>query len=156
ERQPFVITCPVWGQPFADHFVRYLCAGLLSTNNLPRLAQRCIAHLVIFTTAETESYLRADKLFARLSDFAVVHFMRYEDDDVKFAQAMEACYGKTDVFYSPRSLAFYYARNCKFLLMSCAHYVALAAGRQTDAFVSCQVADTILNDGALGAIAEQL
>jgi len=34
--------------------------------------------------------------------------------------------------------------------------VALAAGRATDAFVSCQVADTILNDGALSFMAERL
>ena len=58
--------------------------------------------------------------------------------------------------YSDRSLAFYYARNCKFALMSCAHYVALAAGRATDAFVSCQVADTVLNDGALPTMAARL
>jgi hypothetical protein len=155
-RQPFIIACPVWGQPFADHFVRYLCAALLSRNNLPSLAKRCAVHLAIFTTTETEAYLRADALFGRLSEHAHIHFVRYEDGDVKYGQAMEACYGRTKVFYSKRSLAFYYARHCKFLLMSCAHYVALAAGRRTDAFVSCQVADTILNDGALGLIADLL
>ena len=155
-RQPFIIACPVWGQPFAEHFVRYLCAGLLSTNNLPRIATRCAPHLAIFTTAETEAYLRADALFGRLSQHATIHFMRYEDEDAKFGKTMDACYGGTKVYYSKRSLAFYYARNCKFLLMSCAHYVALAAGRRTDAYVSCQVADTILNDGALDVIAEKL
>ena len=62
---------------------------------------------------------------------------------------MEACYGHEKVHYSDSSLAFYYERNCKFALMSCAHYVALAAGRATDALVSCQVADLVLNDGAL-------
>lgn len=155
-RQPFIIACPVWGQPFADHFVRYLCAGLLSRNNLPSLAKHCTVHLAIFTSAETEAYLRADALFARLGEHAHVHFMRYEESDVKYGQAMEACYGRTKVFYSNRSLAFYYARHCKFLLMSCAHYVALAAGRRTDSFVSCQIADTILNDGALSLIADVL
>jgi hypothetical protein len=155
-RRPFIVACPVWGQPFADHFVRYLCAGLLSTNNLPRLAERCAAHLAIFTTAETEAYLRADAMFRRLGEHSTIHFMRYESEDVNFGQAMDACYGTTKVFYSKRPLAFYYARNCKFLLMSCAHYVALAAGRRTDAFVSCQVADTILNDGSLSLIAEKL
>jgi hypothetical protein len=155
-RQPFIIACPVWGQPFADHFVRYLCAGLLSSNNLPSLAKRCAVHLAIFTTAETEAYLRANELFAQLSEHAHLHFLRYEDGDVRYGQAMEACYGRTTVFYSERTLAFYYARNCKFLLMSCAHYVALAAGRRTDSFVSCQVADTILNDGALSLIADRL
>jgi hypothetical protein len=69
---------------------------------------------------------------------------------------MEAHYGHEDVFYSQRSLAFYYARNCKFALMSCAHYVALAAGRATDALVSCEVADTMLNDGALTLMAARL
>jgi hypothetical protein len=155
-RRPFIVTCPVWGQPFTDHFVRYLCAGLLSTNNLPSVSRHCAVHLVIFTTRETETHLRGDALFGRLSDHATVHFMRYEDEDVSFGQAMDACYGKTKVFYSKRSLAFYYARNCKFLLMSCAHYVALAAGRRTDSFVSCQIADTILNDGSLSLLAEKL
>ena len=72
------------------------------------------------------------------------------------AKCMEAHYGHEEVYYSDRSLAFYYARNCKFALMSCAHYVALAAGRATDAFVSCQVADTLLNDGALTLMAARL
>lgn len=155
-RQPFIVACPVWGQTFADHFLRYLCAGLLSPNNLPALAKGCAAHLVIFTTAETEVYLQADPIFRRLREHATIRFMRYEDEDVTFARAMDACYGKSEVFYSKRTLAFYYARHCKFLLMSCAHYVALAAGRRTDAFVSCQVADTILNDGSLSLIAEKL
>jgi hypothetical protein len=155
-RRPFIISCPVWGRPFADNFVRYLCAALLSTNNLPALAKRCAVHFVIFTTAETEQHLRADGLFSRLSEHAAVHFMHYAESQVKYGQAMEACYGHQEVFYSERSLAFYYTRNCKFVLMSCAHYAALAAGRLTDAFVSCQVADTILNDGALTLIADRL
>src|SRR5262249_18431174 len=45
-RRPFIISCPVWGQPFADNFVRYLCAALLSANNLPALARRCAVHFV--------------------------------------------------------------------------------------------------------------
>ena len=40
--------------------------------------------------------------------------------------------------------------------MSCAHYAALAAGRATDALVSCQVADTLLNDGALTFMADRM
>ena len=148
-RQPFVISCPVWGQPFADDFVRYSCAALLSPNNLPKLAERCSIHIVIFTTAATESHLRADPLFARLSEYATVGFVRYSDAQVNYRQAMEAHYGHEIVPHSDHSLAYYYERNCKFALMSCAHYVALAAGRTTDALVSCQVADTLLNDGAL-------
>lgn len=154
--QPFIISCPVWGQSFADSFVRYLCAALLSANNLPTLSTRCSVHVVLFTTAETENYLRADPLFARLKDYAAIHFVHYTERQVNYGQAMEAHYGHEDVFYSDHSLAFYVARNCKFALMSCAHYVALAAGRATDAFVSCQVADTILNDGALTLIADRL
>jgi hypothetical protein len=155
-RQPFIISCPVWGQPFADNFVRYLCAALMSPNNLPAAAARCSIHFAVFTTEETENYLRADPLFGRLSEYATIHFMRYSERQVKYGQTMEAHYGDERVFYSANSLAFYYARNCKFALMSCAHYVALAAGRATDAFVSCQVADTILNDGALSFMAERL
>jgi hypothetical protein len=156
QRRPFIISCPVWGQPFAENFARYLCAALLSANNLPALAKRCAVHVVVFTTLETESYLRADPMFARLGDHAAVHFMRYSESQVKYGAAMEAHYGREPVFYSKNSLAFYYARNCKFVLMSCAHYVALAAGRATDAFVSGQVADTILNDGALALMADLL
>ena len=155
-RQPFVISCPVWGQAFADNFVSFVCAALLSPNNLPELAKRCSVHLVIFTSAETESYLSADPLFARLNEYAAVRFIRYDERQINHGKYMEACYGHEEVFYSPRSLAFYYARNCKFALMSCAHYVALAAGRATDAFVSCQVADTFLNDGALMLMADRL
>ena len=147
---------PSGGQIFADSFVRYICAALLSPDNLPELAKRCSVHLVIFTTAETESYLIADPLFARLKEYATVRFVHYTDKQINYGQWMEAHYGRDEVFYSDRSLAFYYARNCKFALMSCAHYVALAAGRATDAFVSCQVADTVLNDGALPAMAARL
>ncbi len=69
---------------------------------------------------------------------------------------MEAHYGREKVHYSTRSLAFYYARSCKFVLMSCAHYVALAAGRATDSLVSCQVADLVLSDWALPRMADRL
>jgi hypothetical protein len=155
-RRPFIISCPVWGQPFADNFARYLCAALLSANNLPALSRRCAVHFVVFTTAETENILRAAPIFARLSDYATVHFMRYSESQVKYGATMEAHYGREPVFYSKNSLAFYYTRNCKFVLMSCAHYVALAAGRATDAFVSAQVADTILNDGALSLLGDLL
>jgi hypothetical protein len=95
-------------------------------------------------------------LFARLGDYATVRFVRYTDKQINYGKHMEAHYGPEEVFYSHRSLAFYYARNCKFALMSCAHYVALAAGRATDAFVSCEVADTMLNDGALTLMAARL
>ena len=120
------------------------------------MAKVCSVHLVIFTSAETESYLIADPLFARLKEYATVRFVHYTENQINYGNCMEAHYGREEVFYSDRSLAFYYARNCKFALMSCAHYVALAAGRATDAFVSCQVADTLLNDGALTRMADRL
>src|SRR5206468_4293156 len=96
--QPFIISCPVWGQPFADNFVRYLCAALLSANNLPKLAERCAVHFAIFTTAETEHHLRADPLFCRLSEHATLHFMRYAESQVRYGSAMDACYGRQEVF----------------------------------------------------------
>lgn len=155
-RQPFFISCPVWGEPFADHFIRYSCAALLSPNNLPRLAERYSAHLVVFTTAATENRLRAAPQFARLSECATVRFVRYDDSQVNYRSAMKARYGNEAVPHSDHSLAYYYARNCKFALMSCAHYVALAAGHAMDALVSCQVADTLLNDGALTFMADRM
>jgi hypothetical protein len=155
-RRPFIISCPVWGQPFADNFAHYICAALLAPNNLPELAKRYAVHIVIFTTIETENHLAADPLFARLGHYATVRFVRYTEQQIGYGKRMEAHYGHEDVFYSQRSLAFYYARNCKFALMSCAHYVALAAGRATDALVSCEVADTMLNDGALTRMATRL
>ena len=60
-------------------------------------------------------------------------------------QGSHARYGSEQVPYSDHSLAFYYERNCKFALMSCAHYVALAAGCAVDAIVSCMVADVMVN-----------
>ena len=80
----------------------------------------------------------------------------YPAELVDYRAAMQAGYGDEKVHYSENSLAFYYERNCKFALMSCAHYVALAAGRATDAFVSCLVADLALNDGALLAMADRM
>lgn len=152
-RQPFVICVPVWGQPFTDNFVRYCCASLLAVNNLPALARDHSVHLVIFTSRETAARLEADPLLGRLRAYATIRFMLYDDQQLGFGKAMEAHYGREPVYYSQRSLAFYYARTCKFVLMSCAHYVALAAGRLTDAMVSCYVADSLLSDGSLPRVA---
>ena len=136
-RRPFIISCPVWGQPFGGNFAHYICAALLSPNNLPALAKRYSIHLVIFTTAETEAYLTADPLFALLERYATVRFVHYTEKQIGYRKSMEAHYGREEVFYSQRSLAFYYARNCKFALMSCAHYVALAAGRAGARVIVC-------------------
>lgn len=154
-RQPFIISLPVWGRLYSDYFVRYLCSALLAPNNLPALAKRHSVHLVLFTTAETERDLRADAMFRRIEEHATVDFVHY-GELVDYQASMEAGYRNQQVPYSDQSLAFYYARTCKFALMSCAHYVALAAGRAVDALVSCQVADLILNDGALPLMADRL
>ena len=155
-RQPFVITLPVWGETHSAYCERFFCASLLSPNNLPALARNHSIHIAVFTTAESEQLLRGKPLFRRLEDHASVDFIHYPADLVDYRAAMQACYGHEKVHYSPNSLAFYYERNCKFALMSCAHYVALAAGRATDAFVSCLVADLALNDGALLAMATRM
>jgi hypothetical protein len=155
-RRPFVIAVPVWGQPFTDNFVRYCCGSLLAANNLPALARDHSVHLVIFTSRETAAHLEADPLLGRLREHAAIRFVLYDDQQVGYGKAMEAHYGREPVYYSQRSLAFYYARTCKFVLMSCAHYVALAAGRQADAMVSCYVADSLLSDGSLPRVASLL
>lgn len=155
-RQPFVISLPVWGEIHSAYCVRFFCASLLSPNNLPALASNHSIHIAVFTNEETENALRAEPLFCRLEEYATVDFVHYSADLVGYRAAMEGCYGGEKVHYSANSLAFYYERNCKFLLMSCAHYVALAAGRPRDAFVSCLVADLVLNDGALPDMANRM
>ncbi len=155
-RRPFVISVPVWGQPFTDDFVRYGCAALLADGNLPALARDHSVHLAIFTSRETASRLEIDPLLGRLRRHATIDFVLYDDAQVGYRKLMEAHYGSEPVPWSEQSLAFYYARNCKFALMSCAHYVALAAGRMADALVSCQVADSLLSDGSLPRIAALL
>lgn len=152
-RQPLAIALPVWGETHSAYCERFFCASLLSPNNLPALARDHSIHIAVFTTAESEQALRAKPLFCRLEEHATVDFVHYPAELVDYRAAMQACYGDEKVHYSENSLAFYYERNCKFALMSCAHYVALAAGRGTDAFVSCLVADLALNDGALPAMA---
>ena len=152
-RRPFIISLPVWGHTHSAYCERFFCASLLSPNNLPALARSHSVHIAIFTTEESEKALRAGPLFRRLEEHATIHFVHYPAELVDYHASMEASYGSEKVHYSENSLAFYYERNCKFALMSCAHYVALAAGRATDAFVSCLVADLILNDGALAAMA---
>jgi hypothetical protein len=153
-RRPFLISLPVWGKTFADFSIRYFWASLLSPNNLPKLAQHHAVHIAIFTNDDTEKMLRSEPLFRRLENYASVGFVRYSRDVIDYRAAMESCYGHQKVHYSQNSLAFYYARNCKFALMSCAHYVALAAARTSDALVSGMVADIVVNDGALPSMAK--
>ena len=153
-RQPFVMALPVWGEGYVDYLLRYLCATLLSPGNLPAMAASHDVHIALFATEEVETALRRDPLFARLQRHATVDVVHYGRELVDYPALMEACYGAEPVFYSQNSLAFYYERNCKFALMSCAHYVALAAGRRAGALVSCLIADAVLNDGALPRMAE--
>ena len=153
-RRPFLISLPVWGKTFADFSVRYFWASLLSANNLPALARDHAVHIAIFTNDETEKMLRSEPLFRRLEDYATVDFVHYSRDLIDHRASMERGYGHEKVHYSQNSLAFYYARNCKFALMSCAHYVALAAGQASDALVSGMVADIVMNDGALPGMAK--
>jgi hypothetical protein len=144
----------VWGKTFADFSVRYFWASLLSSNNLPALARDHAVHIAIFTNDETERMLRSEPLFRRLEDHATVGFVNYSRDLIDYRASMESGYGHEKVHYSQNSLAFYYSRNCKFALMSCAHYAALAAGRASDALVSGMVADIVMNDGALPGMAK--
>jgi len=155
-RQPFLIAVPVWGEGFAAFCMRHLCASLLSQNNLPVLATTHAVHIAFFTSAEAERSLRADPLFRRLEQHATIDFVHFPPEVMAYKAAMAACYGHEKMPYADESLAFYYERNCKFALMSCAHYVGLAAGCPADALVSCMVADVMMNDGALTTMAARM
>ncbi len=155
-RQPFLIAVPVWGESFAAFCMQHLCASFLSPNNLPVLAKQHSVHIAFFTSVEADAVLRAEPLFRRLEQHATVDVVHYPPDVMAYKASMEACYGQDKVPYSKQSLAFYYERNCKFALMSCAHYVGLAAGRAADAIVSCMVADVMVNDGALTTMAARM
>ncbi len=155
-RQPFLIAIPVWGEGFAAFCMRHLCASFLSPNNLPVLARHHSVHIAFFTSVDAEQALRAEPLYRRLEEHAIIEFVHYPAEVMAYKAAMTACYGNEQVPYSDESLAFYYERNCKFALMSCAHYVGLAAGRAVDAIVSCMVADVMVNDGALVTMAMKM
>ncbi|MFZ5781026.1 MAG: hypothetical protein ACOY4R_12585 [Pseudomonadota bacterium] len=152
-RPPFLIALPVWGAGFTDYCVRYFCASLLAPGNLAKLAESHDVHIAFFSSEAAEAALRASPPFRELARYATIDFVRYDHDLIDYTAAMAAGYGDQAVYYSSETLDFYYARNCKFALMSCAHYVALAAGRRIGALVSCQIADVIWNDGALPRMA---
>ncbi len=156
DRQPFLIAVPVWGEGFATFCMRHLCASFLSVNNLPLLAKRHAVHIAFFTSPEAEQALRVEPLFRRLEEHATVDIVHFPPEVVAYKATMAAGYGHEKVPYSEETLAFYYERNCKFALMSCAHYVGLAAGCPVDALVSCMVADVMVNDGALTTMATQM
>jgi hypothetical protein len=108
QRPSVLIACPVWGEPFATDFIRYLCASLLSPNNLHALAHQYSIHFAIFTTAETELRMRQDALFTELMSLGTTHFVHYPDRWVRYHQTMRQHYGS--------ELGPYYSNNCKFLL----------------------------------------
>ena len=155
-RRPFVFCCPVWGTAFVDNFARFGLPSLLAPGNIEALSRRHAPHVVIFTDRPSEEKLRHLPLFARLEAHARVHFVRYEAEHIGYAERMAAHYGGQAYPHSDETLDAYYARNCKFILMSCAHYVTLQVGRRIDALVSCGVADTTMSDGTLPHIAELL
>lgn len=142
----YTLTCPLWGKSFEKDFTRYLCAALLAPNNLPALAKRYPVVLAIFTTAEIEERLKAEPMFQRVAQYATVHFTHYDPALVDYSRPMVEQYGAT--------LGPYYARTCKFLLFSCAHYAALAAGHDHDCIVVPLCSDSILSDGVLSGVAD--
>jgi hypothetical protein len=155
-RPLLLVSLPVWGPVFTDYCLRYFCASLMAPGNLPRLAESHDVNIAVFASEETATALRASPLFGRLAQYATIDFVIYGDDLMGYKSAMAAGYSDQPVYYSSETLDFYYERNCKFALMSCAHYVALAAGRKSDALVSCQTADIIWSDGALARIAGRM
>lgn len=155
-RVPFVLAYPVWGQPFADNFARFTLASLASPRNLPALARQYSAHVVVFTDEATEAMLRRDPVLPAVAAHARVHFVRYDASLTAYGTCMASHYAARKAFHSDEPLAAYYARECKFVLMSCAHYVSLLAGRRMDAMVSCGVADLAMTDGTLAQVAEVL
>ena len=100
--------------------MRHLCASFLSRNNLPVLAKRHSVHIAFFTSVEAEQALRAEPLFRRLEATPSTSCtIRPTSSPTRHRWRPLAA---TKVPYSEHSLAFYYERNCKFALMSCAHY----------------------------------
>lgn len=147
-RSVYLLTCPVWGEPFTTNFIRYLCATLLAPNNLPALVEHHDVHFAVFTTHESELRLKADPVFEKLAAQVSIHFIRYDSHWVQYKDTMDAHYGP--------ELGPYYSRTCKFLLFSGAHYSALAAGRRLDCQVMPLCADMVLNDGALTETANMM
>lgn len=146
DRSAFLLTCAVWGEPFTTNFIQYLCATLLSPDNLPALAEHHAVHFAIFTTAENEMRMKTDPIFMQLAAYASIHFIHYEPHWVRYSAPMNQHYGA--------ELGPYYARTCKFLMFSSAHYVAQAAGRDFDCAVVNLCADMIFDDRILTTLAD--
>lgn len=146
ERRKFILACSVWGEPFTSDFIDYLCASLLAPNNLPALAKHAEVFFLICATEEAEERIKAAPIFQEVESHATIHFVRYQSDWIRAGLTMSDHYG-TD-------LGPYYARNCKFLLFSCSHYLALAVGYKLDSLVVPLCADIFLNESVLTSVSE--
>lgn len=146
ERAPALLSFAIWGDDYVAGFMRQACAALLADGNLPTLAKHYRAHVVVFTTVESEKVLRENPMFARISALAAVHFMHFKPHWIHQAAKMAASYGER--------LGAHYALNCKFLLFASAHRAVLEAGRRIDALVTPLGTDNIFNDGAFAHMIE--
>jgi tetratricopeptide (TPR) repeat protein len=146
ESKKFILACSVWGEPFTSDFINYLCASLLAPNNLPALAKHSEVFFLICATEEAEERIKAAPIFQEVESYAAIHFVRYQSDWIRAGLTMSEHYGN--------DLGPYYARNCKFLLFSCSHYLALAVGYKLDSLVVPLCADIFLNESALTSISE--
>lgn len=144
-KEVYILSCAIWGEPFATSFLKYLCASLLASNNIPALVRDHSIHFSIFTSPALEARMRADPIFQQLLSHISVHFVHYDPAWLCYADSMQRHYGP--------ELAPYYSRTCKFLLFSCAHYVALAAGREVNCNVIPLCADVAYSNGAFMEIA---
>lgn len=139
--QPLILSFAVWGEEFIDAFMTHACAALLAPRNLPAVSREMPVHMAILTTAKSRDAFHKHPMFTRVLEFAKVHFTLIPDGDVDYKNRMVGHYGP--------DLGFEYGQNCKFVLFSSAHYMALEAGRSLDALVMPLGADNILCDGAL-------
>lgn len=145
QHQPFFIVASVWGASYVAEFLRFTCASLLASGNLPALRGRLSPHILLFTTAESEREIRSNPIFERLCEHATCHFFHFDNQTLNGTQAVQSYFGE--------SLGNDYAVNCKFLMFSSAHYAALEAGRRLDALVMPLGGDNVVNSTALSAIA---
>jgi tetratricopeptide (TPR) repeat protein len=132
-KRRFLISCAVWGEKHIKLFLEYSLASLLSPNNLPALAAEYDVHIALFTAEADVARFKAHPLYRRAEKYARFHFIRYDD-------YLLACARSSDEQL---------ANPVKFALMSCAHYVALEAGRRLDADILSLGADNVVNDGFL-------
>jgi hypothetical protein len=78
----FRLITTVWGERFADHFLRITVRSLLAEGNLDALVDGEGAAYSIFTTHETVNYLRASPLFQQLEKQIKIDFLLFGDHDI--------------------------------------------------------------------------